>query len=165
MSAMAGINGDVGWHIGGIALHGVCYTFYFITAQVFLDRRVEPGLRGQAQGLLVMVSSGVGPLVGAVVCGYLRAQCVTEAGQGWAEFWAILAGMIAVCFVIFALFYQGRSEEAHTGAENDYLKITGQDRSQFLEAPDKDDVAVIPRIDGPAAHNPFPTVVRHRLQG
>jgi hypothetical protein len=49
--------------------------------------------------------------------------------------------------------------------ENDYLKITGQDRSQFLEAPDKDDVAVIPRIDGPAAHNPFPTVVRHRLQG
>ena len=114
MSAMAGINGDVGWHIGGIALHGVCYTFYFITAQVFLDRRVEPGLRGQAQGLLVMVSSGVGPLVGAVVCGYLRAQCVTEAGQGWAEFWAILAGMIAVCFVIFALFYQGRSEEADT---------------------------------------------------
>lgn len=48
--------------------------------------------------------------------------------------------------------------------ENEYLKITGQDRSQFLEAP-KDDIAVIPRIDGPAAHNPFPTVVRHRLQG
>lgn len=48
--------------------------------------------------------------------------------------------------------------------ENDYLKITGQDRSQFLEAP-KDDVPVIPRVDGPAAHNPFPTVVRHRLQG
>ncbi len=48
--------------------------------------------------------------------------------------------------------------------ENDYLKITGQDRSQFLEAP-KDDIAVIPRIDGPAAHNPFPTVVRHQLRG
>jgi nucleoside transporter len=108
MSAMAGVNGEVGWHIAGIALHGVCYTFYFITAQVFLDRRVEPGLRGQAQGLLVMVSGGLGPLVGALVCGYLRAQCVTPAGQGWAEFWGILTAMIAGCFVIFALFYQGK---------------------------------------------------------
>jgi hypothetical protein len=48
--------------------------------------------------------------------------------------------------------------------ENEYLKLTGQDRSNFLEtAPE--DVLGIPRIDGPAAHNPFPSVVRHRLQG
>ena len=47
--------------------------------------------------------------------------------------------------------------------ENEYLKITGQDRSKFLEQPPID--GGIPRIDGPAAHNPFPTVVRHRLQG
>lgn len=46
--------------------------------------------------------------------------------------------------------------------ENDYLKITGQDRSNFLEtAPD--DALGIPQIDGPAAHNPFPNVTRHRL--
>ena len=48
--------------------------------------------------------------------------------------------------------------------ENEYLKLTGQDRSNFLEtAPD--DALGIPRVDGPAAHNPFPSVVRHRLQG
>lgn len=44
--------------------------------------------------------------------------------------------------------------------ENEYLKLTGQDRSAFLEQPSDLD-----RLDGPAAHNPFPTVVRHRLQG
>lgn len=43
--------------------------------------------------------------------------------------------------------------------ENEYLKITGQDRSNFLEQQADD----IPRIDGPAAHNPFPTVIRHRM--
>lgn len=48
--------------------------------------------------------------------------------------------------------------------ENEYLKITGQDRSNFLETV-PDDVLGIPRMDGPAAHNPFPTTVRHRLQG
>lgn len=48
--------------------------------------------------------------------------------------------------------------------ENEYLKITGQDRSNFLEQP-LDSVSNVARLDGPAAHNPFPTVVRHRLQG
>ena len=48
--------------------------------------------------------------------------------------------------------------------ENDYLKITGQDRSTFLEQP-ADDLHLAVRLTGVAAHNPFPTSVRHRLQG
>ena len=107
MSAYAGFSGSIHWHIGGIALHGMCYTFYFITAQVFLDRRVDPGMRGQAQGLLALVSNGLGPLVGAMGCGWLRNACVTPDGRGWMEFWSILSATIAVCFVIFAMFYRG----------------------------------------------------------
>jgi len=48
--------------------------------------------------------------------------------------------------------------------ENEYLKISGQDRSTFIEQ-EPQDSPHLPRIDGPCAHNPFPTVVRHRLQG
>jgi MFS family permease len=107
MSAYAGASGLIGWHIGGIILHGMCYTFYFITAQVFLDRRVDPGMRGQAQGLLTLVSGGLGPLVGALVCGGLRNYWVTADGAGWMEFWASLAAMIAVCFLIFLVSYRG----------------------------------------------------------
>jgi MFS family permease len=97
----------MGWHVWGIALHGMCYTFYFITAQVFLDRRVDPGMKGQAQGLVSMVSGGFGPLVGAVFCGWLRNRVVTPDGQGWMEFWGILAAMIGLCFAIFLVFYRG----------------------------------------------------------
>lgn len=112
MSAWAGARGLELWHIYGVALHGVCYTFYFITAQVFLDRRVEPGMRGQAQGLLAFVSGGLGPFVGAWVCGWVRK---VSGEEGWMEFWGILAGMIAVCFVVFALFYQGRKGGGASG--------------------------------------------------
>lgn len=48
--------------------------------------------------------------------------------------------------------------------ENEYMKITGQDRSNFIETP-PDATLGIARDDEPKAHNPFPTVVRHRLQG
>lgn len=47
--------------------------------------------------------------------------------------------------------------------ENEYLKITGQDRSTFIETPDN--VPAITGGDGPSAHAPFPTSVVHRLRG
>lgn len=46
--------------------------------------------------------------------------------------------------------------------ENEYLKLTGQDRSQFLEHPEG---ALPAPSGGVSAHNPFPTSVVHRLQG
>ena len=108
MSAVAGSNQMIAWHITGIAFHGVCYTFYFITAQVFLDRRVPPEMKGQAQGLLGMVSNGLGPLLGALLCGWLRHAVVTPDGGGWDLFWGILGAIIALCFVAFGLCYRGR---------------------------------------------------------
>jgi MFS family permease len=112
MSAWAGGSGSIYWHLGGIGLHGMCYTFYFITAQVFMDRRVDPGLRGQAQGLLALVTGGVGPLIGAVVCGWLRTHLVADGVHGWMEFWAALATMILICFVIFGVFYRGLPKQS-----------------------------------------------------
>ena len=41
--------------------------------------------------------------------------------------------------------------------ENEYLKITGQDRSHFIETPAY-------ALPSPAAHNPFPTSVVHRMK-
>ncbi len=111
MCGYAGWSGSIGWLIGGIALHGVCYTFYFITAQVFLDRRVPAELRGQAQGLLGLVSGGVGPLAGALFCGWLHGKLVTPEGGGWMEFWAVLTAMIAGCLVLFACFYKGQGRQ------------------------------------------------------
>jgi MFS family permease len=118
MSTVAGTNGEIGWHITGIAFHGVCYTFYFITAQVFLDRRVEPEMKGQAQGLLGMVSNGLGPLLGALLCGWLRHAVVKPDGSGWDVFWGILGGIIGICFVVFAMCYRGRqgTDEGRDGS-------------------------------------------------
>lgn len=48
--------------------------------------------------------------------------------------------------------------------EVDYIKATGADRSDFLEGQPSE--PTIPQIgDGPTAHNPFPAVTRHRLNG
>ncbi|MGJ8633099.1 MAG: MFS transporter [Luteolibacter sp.] len=112
----AGFSGLIGWHYAGVALHGVCYTIYFITAQVYMNRRVEPGLRGQAQGLLNLMAGGIGPLVGTFFCGWLRGVCVDENGEGWEVFWWTLAGMVAFCWGLFAVFYRGLPKPVHRPA-------------------------------------------------
>jgi len=49
--------------------------------------------------------------------------------------------------------------------ENDYIKLTGSDRSNFIEPAVGDVAPRIPHSSGPSAHNPFPRVVKHTLQG
>jgi hypothetical protein len=48
--------------------------------------------------------------------------------------------------------------------ENDYLKITGQERSEFLDT-STPAVHALPNGGTPSANNPFPVSVRHRLHG
>lgn len=104
---VAGANSVRGWLIAGVSLHGIAYTFYFITAQIFLDRRVPPGLRGQAQGLLTLMSAGVGTLTGTLFVGYLYRLAVIGGSGGWTLFWAVLSGILLLCLVIFATLYKG----------------------------------------------------------
>lgn len=106
-SAWSGATGLLGWHLLGISLHGVCYTFYFITAQVFLDRRVAPEQRGQAQGLLTLMAAGIGPLIGTWTCKWLYQGVVIDAA-GWQWFWGILSAMVLVCLLLFVTGYQGQ---------------------------------------------------------
>lgn len=113
---VAGGTGIRGWLIAGVSLHGIAYTFYFITAQIFLDRRVPAGLRGQAQGLLTLVSSGIGTLTGTMFVGYLHRLTVIGGAGGWQAFWAVLTAILLVCLVLFAVLYKGTTPSSREKA-------------------------------------------------
>lgn len=105
--AVSGMTGAISWLIAGIALHGMCYTLFFITGQLFLDRRVEPGMRGQAQGLLSLASNGIGSLLGTLVARELHDFTVLGAHGGWTAYWWVQAGCIALSVPVLAIFYRG----------------------------------------------------------
>ncbi len=93
----------------GILLHGVCYDFFFVTGQIYVDKKSTPAVRGQAQGFLVLVTYGVGMLIGAQVAGNVYKSMLGGATSmtldRWPSFWVLPAGFAAVILILFALLF------------------------------------------------------------
>lgn len=94
----------------GIILHGICFDFFFVTGQLYVDRVVPRAQRAAAQGFIHVVTYGVGQLVGswaagAVVDGYATA---TTAGTQhlWQAIWLVPAVMAFVVMVLFMVFFR-----------------------------------------------------------
>ena len=62
----------------GILLHGICYDFFFVTGQIYTDRKAPGPIRAQAQGLLVMLTLGVGMMIGAQTAGVIEGIHTTD---------------------------------------------------------------------------------------
>jgi nucleoside transporter len=94
----------------GILLHGICYDFFFVTGQIYVDKKSTPAVRGQAQGFLVLVTYGVGMLIGAQVAGnvfnrFLGDQAALTMDQ-WQDFWLLPAAFAALVLIFFAFFFR-----------------------------------------------------------
>lgn len=95
--------------ITGIALHGICYDFFFVTGQIYVDKKSTPEIRGQAQGLIVLITYGVGMFIGAQVAGQVYNAFLGTASsltlEQWHDFWWIPAAFAAAVLVFFIIFF------------------------------------------------------------
>ena len=103
--------------LGGILLHGICYDFFFVAGQVYVDRKAPIRVRAAAQGFIALVTLGLGMFVGARVSGLVVQHYSFPGVDGavqhhWDEIWLVPAVAAAVVLVLFALFFRpGRVAE------------------------------------------------------
>jgi len=108
-------NGDVGggmWLLyAGILLHGVCYDFFFVAGQIYTDERAGERIRAAAQGMINVVTNGIGYAIGAWVSGRVVGAFASADGGGavthdWPRIWMYPASMAFAILVLFAVLFR-----------------------------------------------------------
>jgi len=76
-----GADNQVVWMMfAAIALHGICYDFFFVTGFMYTDKVAGKDVRGQAQGMLVFFTQGVGMYFGYKIA-FTQLGNVTKSGD------------------------------------------------------------------------------------
>lgn len=92
--------------VAGIALHGVCYDFFFVSGQIYTDAKAGELNKSSAQGLITLATYGVGMLVGFWVAGEVSDLFKIANGHDWYSIWRIPAALAAAIFALFAVAFK-----------------------------------------------------------
>ena len=95
----------------GIALHGICYDFFFVSGQIYTNSKAGEKYKSAAQGLITLATYGIGMLIGFAVAGWITDNYKTAEGAiNWQMVWIIPAGIAFAVFLIFALLFQDKNK-------------------------------------------------------
>lgn len=91
----------------GIALHGICYDFFFVSGQIYTDSKAGAKFQSAAQGLITLATYGIGMLIGFAVAGAITDMyLISEGNHAWASIWMIPSGIALVVVILFTIFFK-----------------------------------------------------------
>lgn len=100
----------------GLFLHGICYDFFFVTGQIYVDNEADEKIRGAAQGFIAFITLGIGGFIGAELSSYVDRQTITtgDFSHNWQTFWLVPAALAAAVMVLFAVAFHDSKSKAGT---------------------------------------------------
>lgn len=96
----------------GIAMHGICYDFFFVSGQIYTDTKAGAQFKSAAQGLITLATYGVGMLIGFWVAGQITDHfAAADGSHDWTQIWTLPAAFAFVVMLLFALFFKNEKIE------------------------------------------------------
>lgn len=96
----------------GILLHGICYDFFFVTGQIYVDKVAGVEIRASAQGFIALVTYGVGMSFGTKLAGKLVDMNTAAGVKDWASIWWIPCIFAAAISLLFFVTFNDKSANA-----------------------------------------------------
>lgn len=93
----------------GILIHGLIFGFFYVSGQIYIDKKAPAHLKSQAQGFIFLVTFGAGLLLGNFFCAKLIHHYKTAAGYNWDAIWGITTLISVGLLMGFILLF--REEE------------------------------------------------------
>jgi nucleoside transporter len=108
----AGGSGDMLWILlyVGIAIHGVCYDYFFVTGQIYTDNYAGKKFQSAAQGLITIGTYGIGLLIGSLISGVVAEHFqLGPHMHDWKAIWLIPAGIALVVMILFMILFKEKN--------------------------------------------------------
>ena len=119
--AYGNVSGNMWMLWGGILLHGICYDFFFVTGQIYIDDKADAGLRAAAQGLITFITYGFGMFVGSLLSGIVVDHYALAVARGavtyeWRPVWLFPSIMSAVVLILFLFTFSEKKTRTRVSA-------------------------------------------------
>jgi nucleoside transporter len=100
----------------GLALHGICFDFFFAAGFIYVEKTAPAAIRNSGQALFGALTYGLGMYLGTEASGWINLWCTRETldpatGQkvkviDWTKFWIIPCIGVVVSLALFLLLFQ-----------------------------------------------------------
>lgn len=88
-------------------VYGMAFDFFNISGSLFVDREAKPGIRASAQGLFMLMTNGLGAILGGMFAGAVVDYFTDAAGnKNWQNIWFSFAGYALVIAITFLLLFK-----------------------------------------------------------
>lgn len=96
-------------------VYGMAFDFFNISGSLFVDREAKPGIRASAQGLFMLMTNGLGAILGGIFAGAIVDHFTNTAtgNKDWQSIWftfAAYALVIAIAFLILFKYKHKRGD-------------------------------------------------------
>ena len=104
---------DLSWMLLiGIALHGICYDFFFVSGQIYTDAQAGEKYKSAAQGLITLATYGFGMLIGFWVAGFITDYYTNNPVDNfWRQIWLIPAAIALAVFLLFLILFRDEKKQ------------------------------------------------------
>ena len=93
-------------------VYGMAFDFFNISGSLFVEQQGDPRIRASAQGLFMLMTNGVGAVVGSLVAGYAIDLWYTAAdgSKDWRGIWTAFALYALAMAVAFMVLFKHRHD-------------------------------------------------------
>ncbi|WP_426662338.1 nucleoside permease [Rhodanobacter aciditrophus] len=97
-------------------VYGMAFDFFNISGQLFVESQADPKIRASAQGLFMLMTNGVGAVLGSLAAGFVIDHFFTNHAcndavlicKDWHGIWLAFAGYALVMAVLFVPLFRHR---------------------------------------------------------
>ena len=117
--ALFGIGSPTGYGLYAIVLsmivYGMAFDFFNISGSLFVEQETDPKIRASAQGLFMIMTNGLGAIIGAIGSGLVIDYYTDGEIRDWQSIWFAFALYAMVIAFLFAILFKYKHEPEKMG--------------------------------------------------